>query len=179
MSRMKLKLMSAGVLLGCAFGLMAMRVAWATPGAGGTQTILVDRVEVDEINIKSRSGRERIAIKTKGEWETLVVGNHFIPGGHTGWHSHPGPAFVMITAGTMTLYQADGTSAVYPKGTGFVQEPGDVHLARNEGDTDLEVVTFYLLPAGAAVRTDEDEPQPQRRQRGRGDEGEDDEEDDD
>ena len=62
--------------------------------------------------------------------------NHRIaPGGHTGWHSHPGPVFVMVTAGTLTKYEADDpdlTPQVYPKGTGFVEYPGVVHIGTPE-----------------------------------------------
>jgi quercetin dioxygenase-like cupin family protein len=160
MSKMKFNLMLAGVVVACAFGGIAIGIAWATPGAGVGQTLIAGPVALDEIDIHNHSDMDSVKIKTKGDWESRVVENQFVPGGHTGWHSHPGPAFVHITAGTMTLYQADGTSAVYPAGTGFVQEPGDVHLARNEGTVELKAVTFYLLPLGEAVRTDEEDPLP-------------------
>jgi len=40
-----------------------------------------------------------------------------------------------------------------------VEEPGHVHLFVNEGDTDLELVAFQLLPFGAKRRVDEPAPQ--------------------
>jgi hypothetical protein len=67
----------------------------------------------------------------------------------------------MVRSGTASFYQADdpATPQVYPAGTGFVEEPGVVHNAVNEGDTDLELFVFYLLPKGAPRRIDEPAPQ--------------------
>jgi hypothetical protein len=80
-------------------------------------------------------------------------------GRHRRWHSHPGPVFVMVTAGTLTLEQSDGSVAVYPAGTGFVEEPDRVHIARNESATEeLELDAFLLIPVGAPVRIDEPAP---------------------
>jgi hypothetical protein len=39
-----------------------------------------------------------------------------------------------------------------------VEDAGRVHLVRNEGDTDLELVVMQLVPSGAARRIDEDRP---------------------
>jgi hypothetical protein len=58
----------------------------------------------------------------------------------------------------LTLYHDDFTSAVYPAGTGFVESPGDVHDAVNEGATDLELAVLFLVPKGAPPRIDEPAP---------------------
>ena len=160
MSKLKSKLMLAGVLVGCAFGGIGIGVAWATPGAGVTSTLIAGPVALDEIDIKGTSNTHHFKIKTKGEWETRVVGYTIAPGGHTGWHSHPGPVFVMITAGTMTKYEATDptTAVVYPAGTGFVEDGGDAHIAGNAGTSDLKFVAFFLIPKGAAPRIDEPAP---------------------
>ena len=113
---------------------------------------------LDELDIKGKTDTYEIKLKTKGLSEARVVEFRIAPGGHTGWHSHPGPVFVMITEGTMTLEQADGSTAVYPAGTGFVEEPGHVNIGRNEGNSDLELVAFILSPLGAPIRTDEPAP---------------------
>ncbi len=156
MSKMKLKLLSAGVFVGCALGLIAMKVAWATPAAETFTTFIAGPVTLDEIKIGGDTGG--VKIKTQGLWQSRVAKIRIAPGGHTGWHSHPGPVFVMITAGTMTLEQADGSIAVYPAGTGFVEEPGHVNIVRKEEDVDLELVAFFLTPLGAPPRTDAPAP---------------------
>ena len=158
MSRMKLKLMSAGVLAACAIGLVTLRVAWATPAQGFFTTLIAGPVAMEEIDIKSNTDDHKIKIQTRGEWEARVVNLRIVPGGNSGWHSHPGAVFVVVKAGTITFHYADGTSAVHPAGTGFVEDADDVALAENKGTTDVEAVVLFLTRAGEAPRTDEPQP---------------------
>jgi quercetin dioxygenase-like cupin family protein len=99
-------------------------------------------------------------INTRGFSDVYVVHNKIPPGGHTGWHSHPGISFVTVEAGQVTEYNADdpGVPHVFPTGTGFVEEAGRVHIMRNEGTTDLELVAFQIIPFGATRRIDEPAP---------------------
>jgi quercetin dioxygenase-like cupin family protein len=84
------------------------------------------------------------------------------PGGHTGWHSHPGPVLVTIAAGTMTLYQGDDpTCSPRTVGVGetFIDPGGgNVHIARNEGAATLVLYATYLLPSAAGPRIDVPDP---------------------
>ncbi len=153
------KLIMSGVLVACAFGAVALRFAWATPGSGASSTPVAGPVLLEEMDVKGETDTEEVELKTKGMWTARVVHFDIAPLGHTGWHSHPGPVFVMVTAGTLTLEQSDGSSAEYPAGTGFVEEPNRVHIARNESATeDLELDAFILIPLGAPVRVDEPAP---------------------
>ena len=45
-----------------------------------------------------------VKLKTKGPIEVADQVLTIQPGGHTGWHSHPGPVLVVIKSGTFTLY---------------------------------------------------------------------------
>jgi mannose-6-phosphate isomerase-like protein (cupin superfamily) len=85
------------------------------------------------------------------------------PGGHTGWHTHPGPTFVAMAQGEGTLYH--GVSGCpthkYGVGTGFFQPTTEVHNFRNEGSTQLTLLAFYMLPAGTpntGIRVDQPQP---------------------
>jgi len=158
MSKRNSKLMLAGVLVACAFGAVAIKFAWATNGAGTGSTPVAGPVLLEEMDVKGETDTEEVELKTKGMWTARILHFHIAPDGHTGWHSHPGPVFVMIKSGTMTLEQSDGSIAVYPAGTGFVEDPDRVHIARNEGDVELEFDAFILIPLGAPVRIDEDAP---------------------
>ena len=159
MSKIKLNVLLAGVLVASAFGGIAMKFAWATNGSGAGSTTVAGPVLLDEMDVKGETDTEEVELKTKGMWTARVVHFHFAPGGHTGWHSHPGPVFVMVTAGTLTLEQSDGSVADYPAGTGFVEDPNRVHIARNESATeDMELDAFILIPVGAPVRVDEADP---------------------
>src|SRR5262249_33183021 len=105
--KMKWKLLLAGSLVAVAVGGFALRFAYATQGQGVTVTTIAGPAEVDELNITAQSNSHGIKILTRGEWVTRVVHHKIVPGGHTGWHSHPGPVFVMVIAGTLTKYDAD------------------------------------------------------------------------
>jgi mannose-6-phosphate isomerase-like protein (cupin superfamily) len=82
------------------------------------------------------------------------------PGGHTGWHNHPGPTFVAVAQGEGTLYQekAGCPSQKYGVNSGFFQPSSEIHNFRNEGSSTLTVFAFYMLPSGTpntAIRTDQ------------------------
>ena len=161
MSKKSLKLTLAAVFVVGAFGAIALKVAWATPPKGVANTLIAGPVTLDDIHIVSQTPGHGVMIKTRGNSDTYLVQLRIAPGGDTGWHSHPGPVFVLVTAGTGSLYFADDptfTRETYPAGTGFVEEGGDVHIFRNEGDTDLVVVALFLVPQGAPRRIDEPAP---------------------
>lgn len=159
MSKTKLKLISAGVCFGCAFGILALRVAWATPGQRILTSIISGPVELDEVEVKSESDAHEVEIKTGGLSDVYVVQNVLAPGGHTGWHSHPGPSVISVVSGEATEYHDDDPEGtVHPAGTAFVDDGQHVHIIRNEGDTDLVLVAFQILPAGAPRRIDEPAP---------------------
>lgn len=96
--------------------------------------------------------------KTKGPSDLYVQSNVWVPGGSTGWHTHPGHSLIIVTAGTVTAYDGDDpscTSRTYTVGMGFVDEGGDhVHLLRNEGAVEARTIAVQLIPAGATRRID-------------------------
>jgi len=162
MSRKTLKRMVAGALVVCAAGAMTWRAARATPPFRVlSNIILAGPIVFDTITALNHTPDYTAVVKTTAESDTYVQDLTIAPGGYSGWHSHPGHAFVMVRSGTASFYQAadPATPQVYPAGTGFVEEPWVVHNAVNEGDTDLELFVFYLLPKGAPRRIDEPAPQ--------------------
>jgi quercetin dioxygenase-like cupin family protein len=161
MSKMKLKLISAGVFAGCALGFVAMKVAWATPAQGLSSTFLNggEGVALGDVDVKSESDVNEVEIRIKGDSDVYVVRNVVAPGGHTGWHSHPGPSIVSVVSGQATNYHADDpVGTVHDAGTAFVDDGEGAHIVRNEGNTVLELIAFQILPAGAPRRIDEPQP---------------------
>jgi len=155
------KQLLAGVLVACAFGGIAMRFAWATMGSGVTAVVLTGvPVLLDELNVKSEGEDYHVSLKTKGFTDAHFVLYTIVPGGHTGWHSHPGICLVTVKSGQATEYHGDDplTPHDYPAGTGFAEEAGQVHLVRNEGNANLELVVLHLVPFGAPRRIDEPAP---------------------
>jgi quercetin dioxygenase-like cupin family protein len=98
----------------------------------------------------------------KGDSDVYIVQNTFPSGAHTGWHTHPGPSLVTVTAGTITAYEADApncTPKIYRTGDSFTDLGcGDVHLLRNEGPVCAVTIAVQIIPAGQMRRLDRDQP---------------------
>ncbi|HEU0207524.1 MAG TPA: cupin domain-containing protein [Candidatus Udaeobacter sp.] len=103
-----------------------------------------------------------IRTKVKGDSDVYVVQNTFPPGADSGWHTHPGPSLITVTAGTITAYEADSpncTPKIYNAGDSFTDVGcGDVHLLRNEGSICAVTIVVQIVPAGQARRIDADQP---------------------
>jgi quercetin dioxygenase-like cupin family protein len=110
--------------------------------------------------VKSESDINELEIEVKGFSDVYVVQNKVAPGGHTGWHSHPGPSIVSVVSGTATEYHGDDpfTPIVHHAGTCFVVDGDGAHIVRNEGTTELVLIAFQVLPLGATRRIDEPAP---------------------
>jgi quercetin dioxygenase-like cupin family protein len=150
--------MLAGVLAAGAFGGFALGIAWATNPAGLTTTFIVGPTPavLDEFHVVNQDPDHGVIMKTRGLSDVYVVKNTIVPGGHTGWHSHPGPSIVSVVSGQATEYRSDDPNGtVYSAGTAFADEGGEhAHIIVNEGATDLVLVAFQLLPRGAQRRID-------------------------
>ena len=108
-----------------------------------------------DLKVKARIAGDLGVVLVPDAADTIVQQVTVQPGGFTGWHSHPGPAFVVVAQGTFTYYDGnDETCTGIPYGPGetFVDlGQGHVHSARNEGTTVVSVyVTYFDVPPGAA-----------------------------
>jgi quercetin dioxygenase-like cupin family protein len=118
----------------------------------------------DEIDVKTH----QVKIKAKGTSDVYVTRNAIAPrtetdpGGQSGWHTHPGPSLIIVTAGEIMAYDGDDptcTPTRYAAGEGFVdQGDGHVHLLRNETNAPAETVAIQILPKDAARRIDAVDP---------------------
>jgi quercetin dioxygenase-like cupin family protein len=145
------------------------RKALATPASGfvGT-TIALGRLEQFEVfnhfipaNTKMNDDDRKIWLswqKTRGSSDLYVQNNVWQAGGTTGWHSHPGHSLIIVTAGTITDYEANDpacTPHVYTAGQAFVDEGGShAHIIRNEGSVIAQSIAVQLIPAGQPRRID-------------------------
>jgi quercetin dioxygenase-like cupin family protein len=69
------------------------------------------------------------------------------PGGNFGWHTHGAPVAVVVTGGTLTVFDpAVGDCAPFKvsKGQSFVEPANHVHLARNDGTKPVTLYAMYL-----------------------------------
>jgi quercetin dioxygenase-like cupin family protein len=153
------KLATTAVFAGVVLAMAA--TALATMGSGVTSTTIAQG-NVDDLEAKVKTGAWKLDLDTKGPSTLAVSENRVVPGGHFGWHSHPGPSLVIVKSGTSTFYRGDDPSCTgepHPAGTAYVDPGGVVHTARNESVTeDLVVIVMRLVPAGANPRIDEANP---------------------
>jgi hypothetical protein len=174
-----LKRMLIGTAL--AAGIPAALV-WATPNSGSTSTLLgratfksfkVERQQlpVSDPSVGRWGGEADRNRRRRPIWEVeaearpaLDIATQtitFQPGGHSGWHSHPGPVFISVVSGTMTFYESDDPDCqpiVRNAGEGYLDTGEHAHIARNETSAPATNVVTYLVPPGAALRVDEPFP---------------------
>ena len=149
----------AAAAIGLVFIVLA-GAALATPPLGILSAAVQARGTLGEDQlVNSKSG---VHVKTKGSadlvTQKIVIGG----GGHTGWHSHPGPVLVTVKTGALRLIYANDASCqgtVFGAGDSFIDR-GDavVHIARNESLlSDVELWATYFVPGepGAPFRLDE------------------------
>jgi hypothetical protein len=153
------------VLLGAAIVAIAGS-ALATPPEGFTSaTIAQGRFAAFDVSNYFVSDKGKLWLswqKTKGKSDGYVLTNVWQPGGSTGWHTHLGHTLIIVTAGTVTHYEGDDPSCtphVYTAGMTFIDRGGShVHIVRNEGDVEAQVVAVRLIPAGQPGRIDAPDP---------------------
>jgi quercetin dioxygenase-like cupin family protein len=131
---------------------VAAGAALATPPLFFTGTPIARGTTPGQFKIKLQDS------STPGDAAILQVTQ--APGGHSGWHAHPGPAVVIVKSGEVTIQQAkDCSSTTYTAGQVAVEPAGHVHIARNTGTTTLELwITFLDVPVGAPTRIDAPDP---------------------
>lgn len=140
--------------------------ALATPIVGviSAETARGDLGERLQVNTSFDNGA-RVKLNTKGAIEIITQRVVVAPGGTLGWHTHPGENVNVVAAGTLTLYHAKRCTMgmAYGQGSSFATHPEDVHLARNEGATDVVFFATYFAPKASPalpVRIDQPSPGP-------------------
>lgn len=142
------------------------RPAMATPPNGFTSTTIAQGpfapFDVSSYFINDKGKLWFSLQKTKGKSDGYVLTNVWQPGGSTGWHTHPSHTLIIVTAGAVTHYDGDDpncTPHVYTAGMTFVDRGGrHVHIVRNEGTVEAQVVAVRLIPAGQPGRIDAPAP---------------------
>ncbi len=140
-------------------------IAGATPPSGVIEAPVMARgAFADATDVKFKiTGRGQEVIHVDNAGDTIVQRILIAPGGNFGWHSHPGPVVVLVTAGELTFYDGEDptcTPRTYVKGQVFVDRgQGHVHFARNLGSKNLELwATYFDVPPGSPARIDARNP---------------------
>jgi len=144
----------------------------ATPSVGFSSQILGRGTEMSHASLPLKHGLD-----------IVVAQITLLPGGSSGWHSHPGGAIAIIQQGEITFYssgvgkgdqQGQSQSNVegggrhphcvitrYTAGQSFVELPGEVGFAKNTGSINTIIVaTFPDVPVGVVGAQRIDQPNP-------------------
>lgn len=158
------QLMSAAIVVAAATALAT--AVLATPGSGTTGVVAARAAFADVIDLKfsirdDYRGSDNIQVRNAGD--TIMQQITFDQGGYSGWHSHPGPAVVLVASGELTFYDGDDescTGRTFSAGQALIDPgQGHVHFAVNEGTTPTVVwVTYFDVPPGSGPRDDAPAP---------------------
>jgi quercetin dioxygenase-like cupin family protein len=131
-----------GIVLGASSG-----SAMATPPEG----------DVARTDVAKGSTDAPISIVTPGGSQTTLLVQSLVlkPGASSGWHTHPGPEYSVITDGAVALQTGPGCVVTnYPTGQAVFIPAGVPHRVDNDGTVDASVVVNYTIPADVPVRED-------------------------
>jgi quercetin dioxygenase-like cupin family protein len=118
-------------------------------GAFGTTAVALaaGHRPITEKVLGAASVGQPYAFQVRQPADVVVAQATVAPGASFGWHSHRAAVVAIVKSGTLSLYDsADATCTAhrYSAGKGFTEQPGHVHLARNEGRKPVVVLVTYL-----------------------------------
>ena len=132
----------------------------------GSSSVLLGRANFSDpsdpvLKVKRITDKWHMELKSTPGFDLAIQTITFQPGGHSGWHSHPGPVFIQVVSGTMTFYDSDDptcTPVIRTAGQSFLDYGDHAHMARNETASVAQNVVAYFAPPGSALRVDQPNP---------------------
>jgi len=123
----------------------------ATPPSGLNNVLLARGTDQSEGTLPIEEGTDIVVSQ-------ITV----IPGGSSGWHSHPGGAIIVVHQGNLTVYKSVGSQCqifTYSAGQAFIARVGEVDDVVNTGEIPYVLyVTFPRVPPGGSARIDVPDP---------------------
>jgi len=94
-------------------------------------------------------GRMDYAQPVDGPADVYIGSIRMEPGGrYGGWHTHPGPVLVIVTAGELAVYGPDNCRTVYTAGSAYIAEPDTLYDLRNETAEFVDLYFAGIVRAG-------------------------------
>jgi quercetin dioxygenase-like cupin family protein len=150
-------------------------IAYATPVVGlQVGTILSSGTINDEIKVRvhvplppvvgansedneDQDNEWRAELYTSGPSNIVVQDVVYAPGGHTGWHSHPGILLSSVISGSIEWYDSRCQKHVYNAGDSLT-ESTQTHYVRNVEAVNAHFMVTYLIANGQPRRIDQPAP---------------------
>lgn len=86
-------------------------------------------------------------------WSEVLVAVEIPVGGREGRHTHPGPAFVYVQEGAITLDYEGQPTKTYRAGETFYVDTGKVHEGINMGNVPARAIASFVTPKGQPLTT--------------------------
>jgi quercetin dioxygenase-like cupin family protein len=96
-------------------------------------------------------------IFTSGPSNVIVQDVVYAPGGHTGWHSHPGILLSSVISGSIEWYDSKCKKHVYNPGDALTENT-QPHYVRNVVKLNAHFMVTYLIAKGQSRRIDQPAP---------------------
>jgi len=138
-----------GAAIGLAFVAIFSVTALATAGGGVTAGAQVRGTLTQDVKVNA----DRIKFQTKGATDVVVQTTSYVPGGFSGWHTHPGFVLVVVESGAITV-QVGCSFNTYSATQSFYESGTTPIMARNLGTSPVVVRITYIVPQGSPVRID-------------------------
>lgn len=127
-------------------------VALATPGSGITSAPIAVATFAEHVTAAQHGGAQLHLVQ-----QTLA------PGGHTGWHSHPGAEVVLVQEGSLTVRSVLGARCwirTYAAGQGFLMQAQETFIIEESTGTAGArfVAALFDVPPGSPARIDKTDP---------------------
>ena len=130
--------------------------ALAVHAPGGVVINDIQRGTLAEAVQSHNLGQNGVNVKTRGPVDVVTAEITFLKGGGSaGWHTHPGPVFVVMRTGTLSVWDEHCNKTTYSAGSVLFEiGPGHSMLVKNESPTvDATLYATFIVPVGAAPLT--------------------------
>lgn len=159
-SRYKLVILAAVAILICVSALLATPsfgfVVNQILASGTTSGNMNQQIQIAG-NPDGSTGNWQLQLQAQGQSDFYVQQLALMPGGYSGWHTHPGLLVGTVVSGSVDFYNANCEKQTIEKGQVYI-ENSDVHAIINNGSAVAELSIAYLVKHGAARRMEADAP---------------------
>jgi quercetin dioxygenase-like cupin family protein len=127
---------------------------------GTINTEVLDRAKValpPVVGQEQEDNEWSAKLVTSGPSNFIVLDGSYFPGGHTGWHSHPGILLLTVTEGSIEWYNSNCEKTVYNVGDSLTENT-QVHYFRNVGSVNARVMATFVIAKGQPRRIDQPAP---------------------
>jgi len=123
----------------------------ATPGKDFGATVLAKGTLAGPAQMEALG----VEFSTEGSTDVWVQQVDFGPGGHSGWHEHPGLVMVTVVTGAVIVRVDCAPAQVFSVGQSFIEPPLTPGIVANASSTaPARTFATLVVPAGRAPRID-------------------------